>query len=792
MRPLASAAFAAVLLCLAPVAPIAAQVAPSSARVRVAPPAELPRTNFPRLRRSFDGGDDLHTTNLESWLTHLEEIGGRLQEARAAGHVEVGEELLAEAMNELAFLVRQPEARTDARFAAVYSDILSSYESFYGEALPEESFYDEVFAARDELTALLGELENPLGEGHLEVTPIVATVPMTVNRTVTSTMEWLQSKPNTLKNWLTRAHTYFPMIEKIFAEEGVPDELKYLAMIESGLRPSVKSRARAVGMWQFISATGSAYGLKIDRYVDERMDPEKATRAAARHLKDLYQQYGNDWHVALAGYNCSPRCIKRAIASAQAKGYETPTYWDMYEYLPRETRGYVPQFIATALMLSNPSAYGLTTDEVAPVYEYEIVPVRGALSLERAATFAGTEKATLEFLNPSLHRGAVPKTRDTYPLRLPVGTAAKFLEAYATAPAEVLVDAGEYVVRKGDTLGRIASRFDTSVSELKRENGLRSDRLSIGQVLQVPGAGEPTSTVASTPAATPAPAVTTAQPVLVQYGTLELRPVAPSEPFEGDSVVRNPGSPRIPVVAASLRTVTLPGEPASVDAAPASADATPTADTASISVKPATSTSATATPPAREARTVVTYRIRRGDTLTEIAKKYGVSVADVREWNSLSGSRIRAGASIKLYLGQAPAETPAASVAATTGPTETVAEAAAETAPARDASPAPATESVSYRVKRGDTLFDISRAHGVTVEQLRTWNDLRGSAIRPGQRLKIYPGSTGTEVRTHRVVRGDNLSDIARRYGVTVDQIKAWNSLSSSRINPGDELRIAK
>lgn len=790
MRPYASVAFAAVLLSLAPASETAAQVAPPSAPVRVISPTELPRTNFPRLRRSFDGDDHLQTTNLDSWLTHLEEMGVQLQDAQAAGNTEAGEELLAEAMNELAFLVRQPEARADARFAAVYSDIVASYEEFYGEALAEESFYDEVFAARDELTALLGELENPLGEGHLEVTPIVATVPMTINRTVTSTMEWLQSKPNTLKNWLTRAHTYFPMIEKIFAEEGVPDELKYLAMIESGLRPAVKSRARAVGMWQFMSATGSAYGLKIDRYVDERMDPEKATRAAARHLRDLYQQYGNDWHVALAGYNCSPRCIKRAIASARSKGYETPTYWDMYEYLPKETRGYVPQFIATALMLSNPSAYSVSTDEVAPVYEYEIVPVRSALSLERAAALAGTEKSTLEFLNPSLYNGAVPKTRDAFPLRLPVGTSAKFLEAYATAPAEVLVDAGEYVVRKGDTLGRIAARFDTSVSELKRDNGLRSDRLNVGQVLQVPGAGEPVSTPGpAITAATAAPAVSTAQPVLVRYGTLELRPVAPSEPFEGDSVVRNPGTPRIPVVSASLRTVTAPAEPSSNDSNPVSNGSTPSVEPAVNSVEPVASSAVVATPPAREARTVVTYRIRRGDTLTEIAKKYDVSVADVREWNSLSGSRIRAGASIKLFLGQAPAATPlATSPAANSASKET----GSEAAPVKVTPTEAVAESVSYRVKRGDTLFDIARAHHVTVEQLRTWNDLRGSSIRSGQRLKIYSGSTGTQVRTHRVVRGDNLTDIARRYGVTVEQIKAWNSLSSSRINPGDELRIAK
>ncbi len=767
MRPHATAVLAALLLTLACAAPSAAQVAPPSAPVRVLPPSELPRTGFPRLRRSFDGSDEAHRADVREWISHLEELSGQLDGALAANDDEAVADLLSEAMSELAFLVREPDARSDARFAAVHSDILASYETFYGEALPESSFYDEVFAVRDELAGLLVELENPLGASEVAVEPITATVPMTVNRTVTSTMDWLRSKPNTLKNWLTRAHTYFPMIEKIFAEEGVPDELKYLAMIESGLRPSVKSRAKAVGMWQFIAATGGAYGLKVDRWVDDRMDPEKATRAAARHLKDLYAQYNNDWHVALAGYNCSPRCIKRAIASAQRKGHENPSYWDMYEFLPRETRGYVPQFIATALMLSNPSAYGLSTDEVAPVYEYEVVPVHGAISLDKVAQYAGVDKATLEFLNPSLHRGFVPRTRDGYPLRLPIGSSAAFVETYASLPPESFVPPDEYVVRKGDTLGRIAQKYDTSVAELKRENGLKSDRLRIGQVLQVPF--DETQVVEAAPAPTRDPAARV-EPVKVQYGTLALRPVAPSEPFVGDLVVDNSPSPRIPVTTASLRAT--PGVEPSTDVPAQTGSGDVVTETVAPETFPADAApAASPTPESRpSAGTVVDYTIRRGDTLNDIARKYGVSVEDLRRWNGMRGSSIKAGARLKLYLDGAQ-------------------EPAAAAAPAV----APAPERVTYRVKRGDTLYDLARANGVTVDQLRQWNNLRGSSIRPGQRLTIYPGSTGDGgSRTHTVVRGDTLIEIARRYGVKVDQIKAWNGLSSSRINPGDELRIAR
>lgn len=739
-----------------------AQEIPTEGPVRVLPPIELPRITTPHLRRSFDGRDDRYTTSLDAWLSHVDDLRGSLSEAVLGGDSDLAEELLTESMSELALLMRQPDARSDARFVRAYADILSAYEAFYGEKLPEESFYDELFAARDELAGLLGELENPLGTANLdvEVTPIVSTVPMTVNRTVASTMEWLRNRPNTLKNWLTRAHTYFPMIEKIFAEEEVPDELKYLAMIESGLRPAVKSRARAVGMWQFIAATGAYYGLSADRWVDERKDPEKATRAAAKHLRDLYNQYG-DWHIALAGYNCSPRCIRRAINSAKATGVESPTYWDMYPYLPRETRGYVPQFVATALMLSNPSAYGLSTDEIAPVYEYELVPVRGSLALGKVAQMAGTELETIEFLNPALHGGYVPRSRDPYPLRLPVGTSSSFLEAYASLPTEALIPPGEYKVKKGDFLGRIAARYGVTVSELKRTNGLRSDRLRIGQVLTVP--------VAEYDSPVPGAEVTEAQPVLVRYGELELRPVAPSEPFVGDIVVGSGSAPSVPVVAASLR------EPASTDdstartANPASDEKTTTGETTPVAV---------AANPAPAARTVVTYRIRRGDTLIDIARKYGVSVSDLREWNGLRGSSIKAGARLKLYQGTA-------EVAAGATATET---ARTTSRPAPDA---PA-ESIVYRVRPGDTLSKIATAHGVTVTDLRAWNQLRGSVIRAGQRLTVYPSGTGTVSQTHKVVRGDNLFDIARRYGVTVDDLKSWNGLSSSRINPGDEIRIVK
>src|SRR5690606_8547032 len=184
---------------------------------------------------------------------------------------------------------------------------------------------------------------------------------------------FLLRSPGHVSRLRSRADTYFPMIERILAEEGVPDELKYLAMVESALNPRARSHAGAAGMWQFISATGRAYGLRAQSDVDDRLDPERATRAAARHLRDLHERFG-DWQLALAGYNCNPARIQREITRAEARLGRRATFCDIYDHIPRETRGYVPMYIATALVLSNPEAFDLPPAEPGPRYVFDTIP----------------------------------------------------------------------------------------------------------------------------------------------------------------------------------------------------------------------------------------------------------------------------------------------------------------------------------------------------------------------------------------------------------------------------------
>ena len=235
---------------------------------------------------------------------------------------------------------------------------------------------------------------------------------------------------------MRRSASYFPMIEHVFAEENVPDELKYLALVESGLNLHARSWAGAAGPWQFISATGRAYDLEIDEWRDERLDPEKATRAAARHLRDLYQLFGGDWHLALAGYNCSPSVIKAAMRKAEAELGREPTFWDIYEDIPQETRAYVPTFIATALIVSNPDAFDLERVLPGPQYAYDLVPVRGMMPLETVAGLAGTDVSRIRALNPELLRDTLPPSREPYYVRIPYGSFDAFATAYADLTPE--------------------------------------------------------------------------------------------------------------------------------------------------------------------------------------------------------------------------------------------------------------------------------------------------------------------------------------------------------------------
>jgi len=638
--------------------------------------------------------------------------------------------LLDQAMEEVAALLdREPTLIDNPSFREVYRGLAAEYRYYHDYAPNDtlETARGDIFAVRAELFRTLEDVDGPLIEDVMPSRKAPETViPMTDNRLVRQSIQYLQREPEKhYLQWQRRAGTYFPMTEHILNEEGVPEELKYLAMIESGLNPRARSWAAAVGMWQFMAATGRSYGLRVNAWVDERRDPEKATRAAARHLRDLHDRFG-DWHLALAAYNCGGGCVARAI---RRSGERDPSYWDVYYNLPRETRGYVPMFIAAALTSSNPEAYDMPAVEPDAAYAYDYVAVRGSmLSLGEIADMAGTNTSVIRALNPELRRNTLPPSKGKYFLRIPLGTYQRFEARYAQLPDKQKRPATTYTVRRGDTISELAARYGTSTRTLRRINGLQGSMIRVGQRLTVPVANYESALD---------DAIADAEAMRVQYEA--------AYPIQA---LRTSGDAQASASSSPFRTASYA---ASGDNGSDSGDTERTADasTEPSRAEPAPEPEAPSRPE--------TYRVRRGDTLIEIADRFDLWVRDVRKWNGISGNHLSVGQLIRL---QPPEEG------------------------------SPSQKVTTYRVRRGDTIGEIAQRHGVSTRDVMAWNGLSSTTIRPGQQIKIYSGSNAP--RTHVVQRGQNLSVIAQVHGVTVQQLRRWNDLSSSNIYPGQRLVVSQ
>ena len=310
---------------------------------------------------------------------------------------------------------------------------------------------------------------------------------------------------------MRRKNLYFPLFEKYLAKYNLPDELKYLAIIESGLNPRAVSRVRAVGLWQFMSATGKYYGLDNDWYIDERMDPEKSTDAACRYLRDLHRMF-KDWELALAAYNTGPGNVRKAI---RRSGYKK-SFWEIYAHLPRETRSYVPQFVAIIYTMNHLEQHNFFDEGEEMLVRSDTLHVEKFVNFETLASLTGTCLEDLQKLNPSIQRNAIPDTGRPFVMRVPV-TAINAIDENRIAildsaskvgkkELELLAKAMQgstygrervvYKVRSGDVLGSIAMRYRVRVADIKKWNNMRSDVIRTGQRLNIWVKGN-TTTVAS-------------------------------------------------------------------------------------------------------------------------------------------------------------------------------------------------------------------------------------------------------------------------------------------------------
>ena len=451
------------------------------------------------------------------------------------------------------------------------------------------------------------------------------------NQTVKNYMIlYAERMPSKMSAMLGLAQYYFPIFEETFNRHGLPEELKYMAVIESALNPIAVSRAGAKGMWQFMHATAKDYGLKINSFVDERLDPVKSAEAAARFLEDSYRIFG-DWNLAISSYNCGSGNVNKAIRRAGGN----KDFWSIYEYLPKETRGYVPAFVGAMYAFTYYREHGISPDAVALPAHVDTFEVHKMLHFRQISEVVGIPMETLRDLNPQYIHDVIPGTEDTYILRLPYQYTTAFIdkedEVYNYKTEEIFSPATlenikngvtttsttsriTYRVKKGDTLGKIASRYHVTINQIKSWNNLRSTNIKIGQRLIIQQRTTTTTSSPSSSSSTSSQSTTTqsttAQPA-VQASQPDTSKVVPSEPSKDASEATDKA-------AADVKAQI---EEAEKQAAEKEAPKEPE---------------------------FVTHTVKKGDTLSGLAKRYGVTIDEIKANNKIKGNNIMLGQKLRI------------------------------------------------------------------------------------------------------------------------------------------------
>jgi len=315
-----------------------------------------------------------------------------------------------------------------------------------------------------------------------------AAIPMVVNDHVTREIQSFQTiERSFFIEAYKRSGRYRGEMVKALKEAGMPEELSWLPLIESGFKVRAMSRSRALGLWQFIPSTGYKYGLKRNAWIDERLDPEKSTAAAIAYFKELHSMFG-DWATVLAAYNCGEGSVARVIRDQKVDYLDN--FWDFYERLPQETARYFPRFLAVLTILKDPAHYGFNLNEIDGPLSYETVTIEKPVHLKSVAEKLGIDQEELTELNPELRRDATPNT--TFALRVPPGKGDLVLTNIDKMPtwSPPKVEYVMHRVRRGETLTRIAIRYRTSAQRIMQANNLRSGKmLRVGQRLKIPMRG---------------------------------------------------------------------------------------------------------------------------------------------------------------------------------------------------------------------------------------------------------------------------------------------------------------
>jgi len=523
---------------------------------------------------------------------------------------------------------------------------------------------------------------------------------------------YLKNRKRSYERLMALSQYYFPIFEEALAKYNVPLEIKYLAVVESALNPRAVSRMGATGLWQFMYGTGKQYNLDITTFTDERSDLLKATDAACQYMVNMYKIFG-DWDLVLASYNAGPGNVSKAIRRSGGK----QNYWNIRPFLPKETQGYVPAFIATMYVFEYHKEHGITPQKpIVNHFATDTIMVKNKMSFKQISELLDISVEQLQFLNPSYKRDFIPyQTDKKHFVRLPLDKVAVFTsnenqiyaycdydfnkrekpfssqEMVASSDASVVSKTKYHKVKRGESLGLIAQRNGVSVTELKRWNGLRSNNIVAGRSLKI-----------------------------IKEERVAVVPKKSVEVPVSKAVVSND---TIKVKAKSVETakfhVVEKGESLFSIAQKYDITSEELKEWNNLEEESIQSGSKLIVSALMKQKTE-NHIVQSGENLNAIAKKYDVTIEELKEWNELEDNNIKLGSTLKIML---PADE------------EVV---VAESKAKKSEKQATYKSEKVYIVQKGDSLFSISqKIKGVTVSDLKKWNGISGKNIKPGMKLKI-------------------------------------------------------